>query len=307
MEEHIAFPSGSETLSGILHLPMSTARPEFGFVFVHSGSRGRRGNAFQYTLYARHLCDLGYPCFRFDPTGVGDSTGTIDTVKVHDFYGSIQTGRFVQDTVDAVKVFRRRVDPRRLILFGICGGAITSLLAAPTIRGIDGLVLLSIPVFIDSSLQNRTARVPKVFARQYLIMNYARKLTSLKAWTRLLGGKSEVRTIVGYLKASLLGTDQRTDHASKEESESGVIFNHEFLECFDAMIKRRAKVIFLFGDDDTFRWEFEREFHRKYWSLNPNYARQSQIHYLSGCNHMFSLREWQYQALDHVSSWMETF
>lgn len=309
METPVQFQSGGETLSGILHLPedYKYRRPDVGFVFVHSGSRGRRGNTFQYPVYSRYFADFGYPSLRFDPAGIGDSTGEVETCQVDDFYGAIQLGRFVDDTVAGVEEFYRHVQPKRLVLFGICGGAITALLAAPKLgRRVDGLVLISIPVLIDSSQQSEIDRIPKEYARKYLVSMYARKLLSIKAWKRLLTRQSEVGTIWTMLKATLLGAGQKASSREEPEEEGkGTRFNRLFLEALDAMVEQRSRVIFLFGDDDTFRWEFEREFHNHYWQRNPGYARQCVVHYLPGCNHMFTMREWQKQALDLVSPWLQ--
>jgi pimeloyl-ACP methyl ester carboxylesterase len=306
MEERpVQFRANGETVCGILHLPEGSRNADFGFVFVHSGSRGRRGNTFQYPMYARHFAARGYPSLRFDPIGFGDTTGEIETCHADDFYGSIQLGRFVDDTVAGVEEFLRHVNPRKLVLFGICGGAITGLIAAPKLkRRVDGLVLMSIPVLIDSSGQDELARIPKDYARKYLISMYARKLLSLTAWKRLLLGRSDTGTIFTMLKATLLGQSKKKHTPPPEEGE-GTRFNRHFVESLNTMVKGRSQVIFLFGDDDTFRWEFEREFYNNHWDDNPGYSRNCVVHYLPGCNHMFTMREWQNQALDLIGPWLQ--
>jgi pimeloyl-ACP methyl ester carboxylesterase len=309
MEKPVQFQSGQEQLCGILHLPEEAQkkRPELGFVFVHSGSRGRRGNTFQYPMYARYFYKMGYPSFRFDPSGIADSTGRIDTCKVEAFYGAIQVGRYVPDTIAGVQEFYRHVQPEKLILFGICGGAITALLAAPRIPEIEvpGLVLLSIPVLIDSPQQSELARIPTHYAREYLISMYARKLLSLKAWKRLLSGKSEVDTIWTMLKASVFGHGKKSSASPEKQEGKGPRFNPHFLEAFEEMVNRKSRMIFLFGDDDTFRWEFERDFYNNFWHKRPEYEQQCEVHYIAGCNHMFTYKEWQRQALDFVTPWLQ--
>lgn len=306
MERPIQFQSGTETLCGILNLPQGNERPEMGFVFVHSGSRGRRGNTFQYPAYARHFAELGYPSLRFDPAGVADSTGEIETGKVDDFYGSIQLGRFADDTLAGVEELYRHTSPRKLVLFGICGGAITALIAAPRVqRTVHGLVLLSIPVLIDSGQQSEIDRIPRHYARKFLLAMYARKLLSLTAWKRLLLRQSEVDTIWTMIKAALLGAGSRSSSSVDPASQEGTRFNRLFIDSLDAMVARRSRIMFLFGDDDTFRWEFEREFYNNRWQTNPGYAQQCEVHYLPGCNHMFTMREWQRKALELVGPWLQ--
>jgi len=309
METPVQFKSGDETLCGILHLPESARRPEFGFVFAHSGSRGRRGNTFQYPRYARHLAAQGYPCLRFDPAGVADSSGDIETTVVDDFYGSIQLGRYVNDTVAGVEEFLRHVRPRRLILFGICGGGITALLTAPQLNSIckvDGIVLMSIPVIIDSSQQDEIARIPKEYARKYLLSVYAKKIFSPISWWRLLSRKSD-SYIWTMLRASFFGAGDGASAADENDTEDGPRFNRLFLQSLEEMVDRKARVLFLFGEDDTFRWEFQRKFYDVHWQKDPRYQRRCEVHYIAGCNHMFTMREWQQQALDFVDPWLREF
>lgn len=312
MERPVQFRSdaGNGDLCGILHLPEGScsSRPELGIIFVHAGSRGRLGNTFQYTYYARTFAAMGYPSFRFDPTGIGDSPGDIETCRVDDFYGSIQVGRYVPDTISAINCFYTHVNPKRLILFGLCGGAITALLTAPRSTRVDGLVLLSIPVLLDSSQQSELARIPRNYARTQLISLYFRKLFSLTAWKRLLTMQSEMDTIWTLLKAAVKGHGSKASTNSGEsnsQQDSAARFNALFLEALDAMVQRKSQLLFLFGDDDTFRWEFEREFHNVYWKQKPTYARHCEIHYIPGCNHMFTLQEWQNQALDFTKAWFQ--
>ncbi|MFH1132618.1 MAG: alpha/beta fold hydrolase [Pseudomonadota bacterium] len=306
MEKPISFQVKDATLFGILHLPEAepTERPELGLVFVHSGSRGRLGNTFHYPFFARHLAKLGYPVLRFDPAGIGDSTGEPDRCPMNDFYGKIQVGKFVDETLVAIEEFHRLVNPKRIVLFGICGGAITALLTGPRSQLVDALVLLSIPVLLDSSQQSQIDRIPKEFARKYLISLYARKLLSLKAWKRLLLFQSETGAIWTYLKAAIKGPGAKAKSSVDSENQN-MRFNKYFLEALDSTMERSNPALFLFGEEDEFRWEFEREFYNVYWEKNPAYKRLCDIHFFPFCNHMFTLREWQQQALKVTELWLE--
>ena len=121
MLEAFDFDSQGNRLSGILHRPALSPgqTPDIGIIFANAGARGRLGSTFQYPLYARAFTALGYPCLRFDPHGIGDSEGNIEISAMPDFYGSLQTGRFVKDTVNAISEFKKRVKPKKIVLLGI--------------------------------------------------------------------------------------------------------------------------------------------------------------------------------------------
>lgn len=307
IERPLLFRSGQAQLCGMLHLPARTGerQPEIGLVFAQSGARGRLGNTFHYPYFARRLAALGYPCLRFDPAGLGDSTGEIQTGNMHDFYGQIGGGRFVGDTLSAIDELLRHVSPKRIVLFGVCGGAITALMAAPRSVRVDGVILLSLPVMLDSAQQGQLGRIPGDYARGYLFRLYANKLVSPKAWKRLITRKSDTAQIWSWVKASFF-TRAHKAKGGAGSGERDPAFNDNFLESLDALVARQGKLLVLFGQDDKFRYEWERDFYDKYWTNNPRYEECSTIHYIAQCNHMFTLREWQASAMDLATSWLQS-
>lgn len=303
--EAFDFDSDGNWLSGILHRP-TTGRgdtPELGIIFANAGARGRLGSTFQYPLYAKAFASMGYPCLRFDPHGVGDSEGDIDIMAMPEFYGSLQTGRFVNDTVNAIAEFKKRVGPKKIVLLGICGGAITSLLAAARQPSVDGLILLSVPVLLDAEGQDEVDRLPSGYARQYLWSAYGKKLLSWKAWKRIFSGKSEFSTIFNYGRAALKGLLPQKKGPT-ETIEKHPMFNEHFHESFTSLVKAGTKILLLFGEGDALRWDFQQQYQDLFWQRDPAYGAQSEIHYLKGCNHLFTLREWQDHALKLAKPWL---
>jgi pimeloyl-ACP methyl ester carboxylesterase len=307
MERPVLISSGKNTLVGILNSPDgSRGRAEIGVIILHSGSRGRLGSTFNNVFFARQLAARGYPCLRFDPHGIGDSTGTIEDAKMDDYYKSIQLGRFVDDTHAAITEFRRIADFERLILFGICGGAITALLAGGQSPEVSGLVLISIPVLLDSADQDKMDRLPREYAWRTLVGLYASKVLSLKAWKRLLTLQSETGLIMQLVRATV----KRPKRRRRTDSEAlgkrkDIPVNELFINALDSVVGRGARVLFLFGDDDAYRWEFEREFYDVCWEENPRYQRCCDVHYVPRCNHLFTLVEWQRQALELTLSFID--
>ena len=303
MERAISFPYKGERLFGILHEPESGAtRPSLGFVFPHSGARGRLGCTFHYPFFARALARQGYPVLRWDPPGLGDSAGAIETGPTKDLYRSIQSGRYVGDTLVAIEELRRLASPQRIVLFGVCGGAITALESAAVADDVAGAAILSIPVMLDSAEQNLTERLPPEYARKHLMALYARKLLSPRAWWRFVTRQSDMDVIKPYFNAALRST--RRPQEATSAAPAGVQSNPHFFEAARAVIKRKRRAIVIFGEGDRFRWEFEREFRNVDWRQNPAYDALWELHLLKDCNHMLTMREWQEQAMQLVLQWL---
>lgn len=285
---------------GVLHEPDGESR-KVGILFVHAGIQGRHGNTNQYVTYARAFSKMGYHCMRFDPNGMGDGQGVIEQMPIRDFYGSVMTGRYVEDTLDAIQEFRK-LGMRKIYLFGLCGGAITSLLTAPFDKELAGLILLSCPVIIDSSKVDFKLRIPGELAKRYLLP-YLWKIFVPKYWLRVLTLKTDFKTIAENLHALARDTffGKRTAiHSEEDNSEvTRPKVNPLFLEAYGAVSESR-KILWFFGDDDGFWFDFKSEVYEK------QYLRvHDQLEVLKNANHMFTLREWQMQILSVTQTWLE--
>ena len=140
---------------------------------------------------ARRLRAAG---LRFDFFGLGDSEGTLREELLRDLYNHIEVGRFVDDALDAMDWMQHTYGTKRFILSGLCGGAITGLLAGARDPRVAGLLALGItPVLAsraaDASRYMTNGQLEHVRAR------YLRRLLSPQAWGRLLTLKTDNRLI----------------------------------------------------------------------------------------------------------------
>jgi pimeloyl-ACP methyl ester carboxylesterase len=298
----LTFTSRGQELVGVLSLPDGvTDQAEVGVVFAQSGSRGRLGNSFHYPFFSRAFAAAGIPTFRFDPAGIGDSTGAIEGGDMRRLYRDIQTGLFVPDTIAAVREFQRRVKVRRLLLLGLCGGAVSALLTAPEIEDLDGVILLSLPVLLDEAGSNAPREIPKAYARKFLVANYAKKVFSLAAWRRFLSGKSDRKEILRLAKSAVARS--RKAKLDPVGTHPNPRFNHHVVAALDA-VTERVPVLAVFGDGDAYRHYWEDDLRKVYWASRPAYARRIQEHFIPGCNHMFTLEEWQANAMRRALAWV---
>lgn len=206
-------------LSGVLHLPDGGVAPGApGVVWYSAGQKIRQGAWRMNVVIARRLAALGVPTLRFDFSGVGDSDGDHrHGDAVMDFYGFIQTGGYHGDAVAGARFLQREAGVKRLVLAGLCGGAITALFAAPHLGGdVVGQVLIDLPVTISSAARQRyleSNAAALLRARpgeaDTVLLLYLKKLTDPAAWRRILSGESDYKLIAELARVKAAGALER--------------------------------------------------------------------------------------------------
>lgn len=301
MESVVQFPNGrGETLRGMLHSPESstpTTRAHL-VVFPNGGVMGSEGDYRAHTTIARHLTAGGYHVLRFSPAGLGYSDGHVAECPQKNLYASIENGQFVQDTVAAVEFACTLRSFATITLSGICGGAITSFLAAAQIKRVDSVIPIGVPVILDSEDMDYSARLPADEAR-LVLKGYLGRVLSPTAWRRLLSRKSEV----GKIAAAVSALFRRKGAYMSEGGERGKFAaNPLFFEAASTILRRRKPVLFVFGDADGFWWEFERLFlKRRYPDVD---ALPFDIYRSPRANHMLSMAEMQLDVSRAMLAWM---
>lgn len=155
---------------------LDSAEGETGLLLVTGGTQTRIGSHRMYERLAAALAQAGWPCFRYDRRGVGDSEG-----EDPDFRDS------GPDLAAAAAAFRRE-QPRlkRLLGFGLCDGASTLALHGRA-AGLDGYVLVN-PWFVEAEAGEPPAAAIK--------SRYKDQLLSLAGWKRLLSGSISYRKVL---------------------------------------------------------------------------------------------------------------
>ena len=116
-------------LFGILHTPLADSQHDFVVMLLSPGVKMRVGPQRLYLRLTERLLDLGISVLRFDFHGLGDSEGELPEAQLRDVYNHIEVGRYVEDTIDAMDWMQQNYGSKRFLLSGLCGGAITGLLA----------------------------------------------------------------------------------------------------------------------------------------------------------------------------------
>ncbi|NOZ01887.1 MAG: hypothetical protein GXP54_08370 [Deltaproteobacteria bacterium] len=173
--------AGEFDLVGTCHEPDDNG-PEkprgIGFLFFNAGHVPREGHAGMIARIGDELANLGFPVFRFDLPGLGDSQGDLP-VGLDDFFQIVHDGAYSEPAVALAKEVIARNGLSGLVLGGLCGGAATALFVADEAPEIvAGLVEL------EAEFLKPGSEDPEKLSS---------KLTSRASWLRLLTGHSRYR------------------------------------------------------------------------------------------------------------------
>lgn len=178
------FGCGSLTLAGTL----DTAPGSIGLLIVSGGNEIRSGAFGGQAELAARIARAGFPVFRFDRRGVGDSEG--------ENRGFRRSAKDIAAALDAFRAMAPQMN--RVVAFGNCDAASALMLAGGT--GCDGLVL-SNPWTIEQDAQTGAADdtpPPAAIRARYL-----EKLRNPREVARLLGGGVDLGKLARGLARSL--------------------------------------------------------------------------------------------------------
>jgi uncharacterized protein len=306
----VTFPNRQgQRLFGILHEP-PVRRRDAAVVLLSAGIKGRVGPHRLYNALADALVEDGLPVLRFDFAGLGDSEGRIEEYLLTDYYGSVSLGRYVDDTIAAVEWTCRELGVPRVILAGLCGGAITGLLAAPQDARVAGVFALGLPIPVDGSTVDKV----NVMSRGQLEDirgKYLRKLLDPAAWMRLLTLKTDFR----LLRRSLSTTRGRRTPAARPAGPAGTTIaeapppgdntNPHFAPRLGALLERRCPVFLLFSESDRLYAEFLEKFVERTGFEAQAWSGVLDIAIVKEANHVLTFGDWQRDMLSQLARWTD--
>ncbi|MXP25346.1 hydrolase 1, exosortase A system-associated [Altererythrobacter indicus] len=168
--EHITFDCEGETLTGTI----DHGKRSSGLLIVSGGNEIRSGTFSGQAKLTAEIAAQGFPCFRFDRRGVGDSSGINR--------GFTQSAK---DIAAAVAIFREKCPSiKRLVAFGNCDAATALVLFAP--QECDTLVLAN-----PWTLEDGQDGWQPMAIRE----RYAKKLRNPSEWLRLVKGQVSLRDL----------------------------------------------------------------------------------------------------------------
>ncbi len=313
--------NAGQKLFGTLHEP---ARPDPALpvvVLLSPGVKMRVGPGRLYVPLTEMLCAEGYTVLRFDFFGLGDSEGELQEKMLPDVYNHIEVGRYVDDTLASLRYLREQHGARQFILGGLCGGAITGLLAAQRDDSVVAMLSLGMTITLASNAaipgRYLTSKQLEVKRRKYM-----KKLLSPKAWWRFLTFQSEMsviwhsvlRTVVKKRvekapaapapATAAVTAPSAAAAALASATEARSNSNPLFPPAYFAFLERGGKAFMLFSGKDRLSSEYDEKFAQPYAERLARYAAQIHHHVIPNANHVLTLPEWQREMVAESRTWM---
>jgi len=290
-------------LFGIVHHPASGKPRPIPIILLSPGIKSRVAPHRLYVKLARRLAVMGFRVLRFDFSGLGDSEGLVNEATAAEFYGTVQLGRYVSDTRAAMDWMEREFHASRFILGGLCGGAVTGLLAGANDGRVDSLIGLGLPVILDSDQVDHTKYLTTGELDQWR-KGYLSKLFDVRSWLRVFTFRSNFRVILKVLLGSVRPNAKRPlpDRApGPQQSEN---LNPLLPLAVETLVSTRP-ILLIFSEADRLYSIYQERFAQPRQASLRQHQDKFEIHVVKDANHVFSLPEWEEGMFGHVASWLD--
>lgn len=284
-EQAVSFPVAGDLALGIAALPELTAEltelpGDCGVLIAVGGPQYRVGSHRQFLLLSRRLAAEGFPVFRFDYRGMGDSDGAMRSFE-----------NVSEDIAAAVDTFRQTCPGiRRVVLWGLCDAASAILMYLHATRDsrIDGVVLLNPWVRSEASL-----------AQTHIKHYYGQRLLQREFWMKLFSGKMRVF----HSLRELLSTARKARQSSGNKAEHFSSFQDRMA---DGLRRFKGDVLLILsGDDYTAREFLEYSTAHPMWSELIQAANVCRLD-VQGADHTFSTQELRTRVEDETLRWLRS-
>lgn len=281
-EHPVVIPTPPGALFGIRTPPAPEAAPAGRCVVLLTRPRSHRNR--MWVEAARRLAARGFSAFRFDYHGTGDSEGASEYLNPNQPYR--------EDVVAVLRHLRESFGERRFVLVGSCFDARTALSAfADEAGALDGLVFLAAPVMELDTLV-------KADADRKGWGHLLRALRNPENWGAL------TRAERWRYMATVVGRVARRTVAGRPQAELPLA--RSFVEHFQALVRSRARALFLYGEADAEYGSFRVAERTLFAKLDPAVRSRFEIVVWPGTVHGFLDTPRQRETLEKTLSWIES-
>lgn len=305
MEQAIQFDAAGYILRGILHVPERSPWQKTGINLLNPGIKYRVGPHRLNVKLARQLCSQGYLILRFDPAGVGDSEGELPVESVANLWFRVEQGLFRKDILAANQWFAEHKKLDRLILMGLCGGAISAILAAADDKKVTRLILIDVPVTLAETIKGDADLITSTAYANQFYSRYKAKLLDPKSWLRLLSMQSDYRAIgktLSFKLKNIIKSNKGNGKASIQVQN----FNYLFLEAFEKCMAQGKQILFICSGKSHTTGEFQEQFQKNYLHPGSPYAGCCEVAIIPEANHTYTLLEWQKELFKIIYEWLRS-
>ncbi len=266
MNERALYFGPDHGLLGIYTTPEIVAGP--GVILLNAGLLHRVGPNRLHVDLARHLGSLGYPCLRFDMSGVGDSALRGG--------GLLYVERSVQDVVEAMDDMAARSGVEDFVVVGLCTGAFNAFRAAVRDERISGAVLLD--GYSYPTLRSR-------------FRHYRTRVFELGKWVAF------VRRRLG------LGSGPEPLRDDLVVFENEVVPRDRFASELGGLIDRDARLLMVYTRLGPLAFNYARQMHDAFPELE--FGRAVEVTYYPEADHTFTFPGHRDTLITDITTWLQ--
>lgn len=262
-------------------------------VLLNFGQVCRSGPANLSTEMADRLCEHGYPVYRFDMPGLGDTDGELP--EYHETYWRyVEAGGQTPWVCALMDILKRQFAVSGFVLGGLCGGAITSIFASEQRRSdVAGLLLMEPAVRGTPAI--RTETMP----------GSAPATPPQGIWKRLWAyrGLVEHRARLWIRSTACLDPLRRTCRMAEQRLWTlhgrplPAVMNAPLIRCWQRVQATGLPMLVMAAPGS------DREF-IKQALFPPSRRRQMSIVDMDGTNHLFTAGDGKERAIEEAEQWM---
>jgi pimeloyl-ACP methyl ester carboxylesterase len=130
-------------------------RDRVGVLFLHGLSANRAADGDAAVYWADSFAERGYPTFRFDLPGFGDSDGDPPT----EFLDFVNLGGLAPTVSDKITELVRRFNLTGMVVAGHCAGAVSAVFAAAANQECRGLILMDPYFHLPPKIKQKKIRL----------------------------------------------------------------------------------------------------------------------------------------------------
>lgn len=289
-EVPVVFEAGGDALFGVITRPTTAARGIGVIGIIPGGGRplGMNRNRLSVGL-ARTLAAEGFHAMRFDYHGIGESDGVVERFRLDE--------PFVVDLAAAAARLREE-GAKRLFLIGSCFGARTVVAAAPSIPGVERVLVISFPIRDMEMGERLTTRV----ARDVGVGSLVRRGLTRKGLAGLLDPRERDR----YRRlARAKWRAKSTRLRGREAWRNTYDVSQRFLTELADLLGRGIEATFVFGEDEDLYEEFVRARDGALGDVLASAGDSVDVATIPGWVHGFTRLEIQDAVADLAVAWAE--
>jgi dienelactone hydrolase len=272
-ERTVRFPSGGETLVGVLALPAGDAGQSRAVVIVHGWGSSHAGPHDMLVKLARALASRGVPSLRFDIRGRGESTGAVMETDLD---------AMIDDTVAAAAFLKGESGAAAVDAVGLCSGANVALGAAAHEGAFDRAAAISIlPFQSHKSKMQELRRTGGMFRKVF-----AKGLNPV-TWWRLVTGRVRIFRVLKTLFGGEGGKVRDASGRTRNLKDSP-------RDLMGALGKFRGPLLFVWGGADPEGMGAKRHFE----DFVREQGLDARVEVIEGANHNYYSLEWERAAID---------